>query len=497
MIDTRPTSILIAAIGGEGGGVLADWVVTAARASDLWVQATSIPGVAQRTGATTYYIELMPKSGDSRRPVFALTASPGNVDLMVASELLEAGRAVENGYITPDRTTVIASTHRFYAMVEKTATTDGRFDAERITAAVEEMARQPILHDLKALSEQAGTIINAVLLGAMAGSGALPIPSETLKQAIVDGGIAIEANLRGFDAGLALATGTAEPDLPIQTSTLVAASDALEQRIINELPERARDTARHGVNRLIDYQGAGYARLYLDRLRKVVETDATHGAPTEGFDISLEVARRLALWMAFEDLIRVADLKIRPERMARVREEVRSETDQIVTVTEFLKPGVEEAASLMPPGLGRATLRLADRLGVRHKWNMGMHVKTTSASGYLPMWILSRLKRWRPRSLRYAEEQQRIEKWLDKLGKTIPIDRDVALLVVRSAKLVRGYSDTHTRGVATHALLMGQLDACLAEPEPVARFQPLFDAAMNDPDGDSLEQMISQPKEAA
>ncbi|WP_416897693.1 MAG: 2-oxoacid:acceptor oxidoreductase family protein [Minwuia sp.] len=192
MNDVRPTTVLIAALGGEGGGVLADWVVNAARAEDLWVQATSIPGVAQRTGATTYYIEMMPKSGDGRRPVFALTASPGNIDLMVASELLEAGRAVENGYITPDRTTLIASTHRFYAMAEKTATTDGRYDADRIEAAAAEMAKQAILRDLKAKAEDAGSIINAVLLGAMAGSGALPVPADTLRQAIVDGGIAVE-----------------------------------------------------------------------------------------------------------------------------------------------------------------------------------------------------------------------------------------------------------------------------------------------------------------
>jgi indolepyruvate ferredoxin oxidoreductase beta subunit len=48
----RPVSILIAALGGQGGGVLTDWIVGAAEHAGLPAQATSIPGVAQRTGAT-------------------------------------------------------------------------------------------------------------------------------------------------------------------------------------------------------------------------------------------------------------------------------------------------------------------------------------------------------------------------------------------------------------------------------------------------------------
>jgi indolepyruvate ferredoxin oxidoreductase beta subunit len=496
MSDLRPTTVLIAALGGEGGGVLADWVVAAARAEGLWVQATSIPGVAQRTGATTYYIEMMAKSDDGRRPVFALTASPGNIDLMVASELLEAGRAVENGYVSPERTTVIASTHRFYAMAEKTATTDGRYDADRIVAAVEAMARKPVLDDLKAKAEAAGAMINAVLLGAMAGSGTMPVSAEALKQAIADGGIAVAANLRGFEAGLALARGdTAEETAEATAPPSRPGSEALHERIDREFPEPVRQTARRGVDRLVDYQGDGYARVYLDRLMTVVRDEAE--ARRGGFEVSVETARRLALWMAFEDLIRVADLKTRPDRLARVRKEVRAGADQMVTVTEFLKPGAYEWASLMPPWMGRGFLGLADRLGLRHRLNVGMRVTTTSVAGFAPMWMLSRLRGWRPHTLRYAEEQARIEAWLDAVRRSLSADRDVALMVARSAKMVRGYSDTHARGVAKHGLLLSKLDECLAAPEPAAAFRPLLDAAMDDPEGDSLERLAGGTREAA
>src|SRR5919109_1205955 len=150
-LPERPITILIAALGGEGGGVMADWLMEAATAADLPAQATSIPGVAQRTGATTYYLEIYPVRRaelGGREPVLSLTPSPGNVDIMVASELVEAGRAMANGYVSPERTTLIASTHRIYATAEKMQMADGRFDSARVLRALREMAKRPILFDL-------------------------------------------------------------------------------------------------------------------------------------------------------------------------------------------------------------------------------------------------------------------------------------------------------------------------------------------------------------
>ena len=129
----RPLTILIAALGGEGGGVLTDWIVAAAASQGFPVQSTSIPGVAQRTGATTYHIELLPQRRARQpapRPILALAPGVGDVDLVVASELMEAGRAVAGGFVTPDRTTTIASTSRSYLVVEKMAMGDGRYDQQ-------------------------------------------------------------------------------------------------------------------------------------------------------------------------------------------------------------------------------------------------------------------------------------------------------------------------------------------------------------------------------
>ena len=104
----RPITLMISAIGGEGGGVLANWIVAAARHSELEVQATSIPGVAQRTGATVYYLEIYPVPQNQlqgKRPILGIYPGIGDIDIMISSEFAEVGRAIANGFITPDRTT--------------------------------------------------------------------------------------------------------------------------------------------------------------------------------------------------------------------------------------------------------------------------------------------------------------------------------------------------------------------------------------------------------
>src|SRR5215211_2802196 len=137
-MSAQPIKIAILAIGGEGGGVLSDWIVELAEQNGWLAQATSVPGVAQRTGATIYYVELFPRADAEAAgllPVLALMPMPGDVDIVLASELMEAARAVERGFVTPDRTLLIASTHRVFAMTEKIALADGRSDAAALLTA--------------------------------------------------------------------------------------------------------------------------------------------------------------------------------------------------------------------------------------------------------------------------------------------------------------------------------------------------------------------------
>lgn len=492
----EPVSVLICALGGEGGGVLADWLAGAASHAGYLVQTTSVPGVAQRTGATSYYLEILPhplELLEGREPVFGLYPSPGSLDLVVCSELLEAGRSLENGFVSPDRTVLVASTHRIYSISEKADGADGRVEPDKIVAAASRCANRALLLDMQRLAREAGGALNAVLLGVVAGSRRLPVGPEAFEAAIREKGVAVEASIRAFRAGSKAADGTmpwaatAEP-VPESSGTDEPAPE------VAALPAEVAQLAVSGMRRLADYQGAWYAELYLRRLAVIVAAEAALGG-REGWPVSRETARRLALWMSFEDLIRVADLKTRPERVERIRAEVGAAPDQPVQVSEFMKPGVEELASLLPPRMGRKILAWSIRTGRSGRLNIGIRVRTDTVLGFLQLRLLGLLKGWRPRSLRFEEEQQAIERWLAAVSRAVPLDRGLALQTVECARLVRGYGDTHRRGSRHFEVLMSQVvEPALrsgSDPrEEAATLMGVLRAVLADPEGVDLAAML-------
>ena len=325
----RPINIAIMALGGQGGGVMSDWTVKAGELAGYRAQYTSIQGVAQRTGATIYYIELFPESeiaAKGREPVLALMPVPGDVDVVVASELMEAGRAVMRGFVTPERTTLIGSSHRVFAISEKIAMADGRADGAAVHEAAQARAKQWIGFDMEQTAREGGSVISAVMFGALAGSGALPIPREVFETVIRESGKAVEANLKTFALGFDRAQGKRLPaPCVLPTSDAPPAPEAVRAllaRIEAELPYIARNFAIEGLRRTIDYQDLAYGALYLNRLNEVAEWDAKAGGSARRHDLVREVARYLALWMTFEDTFRVADLKTRGSRFERFRNEV-------------------------------------------------------------------------------------------------------------------------------------------------------------------------------
>ncbi|RZI96993.1 MAG: indolepyruvate oxidoreductase, partial [Haliea sp.] len=181
MQDSRPISLLICALGGEGGGVLTEWLVDVARHAGYVAQSTSIPGVAQRTGATTYYLEVFPvpvAQLGGRRPVFSLNPVPGALDAIVSSELLETTRQIGNGMSAPARTVVITSSSRTLTTAERMQMADGRADSEALLAVVKRFSREHHVFDMGAVAKESGTIVSSVMLGAVAGSGLFPFPRD-------------------------------------------------------------------------------------------------------------------------------------------------------------------------------------------------------------------------------------------------------------------------------------------------------------------------------
>src|SRR5579885_1303136 len=494
----RPITMLIAALGGEGGGVLTQWIVDAAAQAGFPVQSTSIPGVAQRTGATTYYIEIYPVAASElgdRRPVLALTPGVGDIDIAVTSEFLEAGRTVANGFVTPDRTLVIASTSRFYAMDEKIAMGDGRFDQDRLTKVIKEHARETVLIDMARLAQQSGSMVNAVMLGAIAGAGRLPISAEQLEAAVRADGKQVDANVRGFRAGLDVARARVEPArIPDKKINAAATRQSLEQAVAWTFPALAQATALEGVRRLVPYQSPAYGRLYIDRLRPILDADEAAGAHGK---LLKEVARHLAVRMSYEDVVRVAQAKIAPGRIDRIaREELRVK-DEPFTVHDFLKPGIEEMCQLLPPFLARPILAVSRRRGWLGRVHFGMEINSTSILGYLRFLMLAKLRPLRPYGHRYRQEQQAIEARLALIVEAARHSTEFALEVAECARLIKGYGDTHARGSAHYAAIEAPGHRPpLAVTIPIAHAAEAAasarTAALVDPEGESLAKCLAE-----
>lgn len=453
---TQPISLLLCALGGEGGGVLKDWLVDVAHRAGHAAQATSVPGVAQRTGATTYYVEIHPQpipAMAGRKPVFGLNPLPGQLDVLVASELLEAARQVTNGMTTAERTLVIASSARALTVAEKMAMGDGRRPATELQSVIQQHSRAHHFVDMAALSQQAGTVISAVMLGTIAASGVLPFNRRDYETVIGGDSPSAQASLRGFalgyDAIQAQAQQTAWLASVMAPAAERAAQAAGSTLDLADFPEAARRLITLGSERLADYQDERYARRYRDRLLAVWTAEqAADPQGTHGGAITAEMARWLALWMAFDDVVRVADLKSRRQRWERVARETKARPGDLLKVYDHFKPGIPELAGLLPSALARVLLAW-DRRRVQRglpPWSMPLKVATHSVVGVLALRGLAGMRRLRPWGSRFQHEQALIESWWQAVINGSREDWTLGHELAQCGRLIKGYGSTNERG---------------------------------------------------
>ncbi|MGB8628732.1 MAG: indolepyruvate oxidoreductase subunit beta family protein, partial [Xanthobacteraceae bacterium] len=396
-------------------------------------------------------------------------------------------------------TTTIASTSRSYLVVEKMAMAEGRYDQQRLIEAVQKNSRNSLLLDLEAIARESGAMINAVMLGVVAGTGALPIPAGAFEAAIRADGKAVDANLRGFHAGFAAASAgsrlpAAAPKRPQAPSSALA---DLEREIAT-MPAAAQAVIIEGVRRLAAYQDLAYARLYLDRLKPVRDADAKAGA---GGQLLAVVARQLALRMSYEDVIRVAQAKIDPARLARIVREMGVKPDQTFAVTEFLKPGIEELCSILPGFLARGVLGVAERLPALARAHWGMAINTRSIFGYLRFALLAKLRPLRRGTFRFQQEREAIEAWLKLILQAAPLSAELAIEVAECADLIKGYGDTQKRGAGNYRAIAAQVIApTLAGGIPVRQaidaVASARTAASLDPEGEALAKCLARLAQA-
>ena len=489
----RPIGVAILAMGGQGGGVLADWIVSLAENAGWYAQSTSVPGVAQRTGATIYYVEMIRRQGDAP-PVLSLLPVPGDVDVVIAAEMMETGRAIQRGLVTPARTTLIASTHRAYAVTEKAKPGDGRADPEAVRIAARAAAGRFLAADMQALAERAGSVISAALFGALAASAALPFPRAAFEETIRAAGVGVEGSLRAFAAGFDAVTApepTAAPAAPAPPATPRGGTpaeraelDRALNRMATDFPAPAHAMLRHGLARVIDFQDIAYGHEYLDRVQHV----AAHDDAAHDFALTTEAARQIAVAMAYDDVVRVADLKTRGSRLARVRGEVGLREGQILDTTEFFHPRLEEVCATLPAKLGRrveASPALSRLVGAA--FARGRRVRTQTLRGFLTLYLLAGMKRWRRGSLRHAREQAHLAEWLALIEQQARDDYALALELLRCRRLVKGYSDTHARGLGKFGKVLGALPRLAGRADAADWVRRLREAALADEDGKMLD----------
>ncbi len=466
----KPINIAIIAMGGQGGGVLSKWILDLADSQGYIAQYTSVPGVAQRTGATIYYIELFPAhlaEQAGKKPILALTPVPGDVDIVIASEMIEAGRALIRGFVSR-HTNFIASNHRDYAISEKQEMGDGRQSVDEIQRLAEETAGEFICFDMDAAARSVGSVISSVLFGALAGSAALPFKRADFEATIAATNKAVQSNLKGFQLGFDAARQkqVAKADLDDTTEPRQKHADAVSKLLIrmeNDFPPHAHYFIREGLKKLVDFQGIGYADLYLDRLTRVYAADKLSGGESKKWQLTNETARYLALAMAYDDIVRIADLKTRSDRFDRFRSEVKADAGQIVDVSEFMHPRLEEIAEILPARLGKFALSSpAIRKVSGFLFSKGRRVSTTKLGGFLLLHSIGRMSWLRKHSLRFSRETQRIESWLIAIDTAAQEDYSLAVEMAGLQRLIKGYGDTHARGLSNYSRIM---DVCASAKE--------------------------------
>jgi indolepyruvate ferredoxin oxidoreductase beta subunit len=490
----RPICVAVLAMGGQGGGVLSDWIVALAESQGWHAQSTSVPGVAQRTGATLYYIEMLP-SKDGRAPILSLMPAQGEVDIVLATELMEAGRSILRGLVTPDRSTLIASTHRMFAVAEKEKPGDAIADPNAVMEAADIAAKRIIAFDMETVAAANNSVISACMFGALAASCALPFDAESFETIIKAGGRGVEPSLKAFRAArdqAALAPAGGRPVLtrpgkrfaPLPESTGRADLDALLSRI-RAWPAELHPIVFAGVKRVTDFQDPVYANEYLDRVAGIYALDAVHGGTAKAWRLTATAAKYIAVAMAYDDVIRVAELKTRPQRFERVLRENSVGKDQIVYTTEYMHPRLQETAGTLPAPLGR--LLEAHPVWLGWLFRKGRRVKTGTIGWFLLLYALAALKPIRRTTLRHQREMAHLDKWLALAATQAKINYDLAVEIIAARRLIKGYSDTHARGSTKFDRVMSAVPLLSGRSDGADWLRRLRDAALMDEAGIALD----------
>lgn len=197
-LEKGPLNLIIAGVGGQGNILASQIVATAGIKEGLFVTVGETYGASQRGGPVMSHVRFSSK----------MQCSPlipeGQADIIVGLEPIEALRIIGD-YGNPS-TRVIISPRPIYPIWVLSG--QAKYPpVEEVVQKLKEFVAE--VRVIKAIEEgETGLAANVVLVGALAGSGMLPIPvrffEDSIKEIVAPKDL--DLNLEAFRKGLHLAT---------------------------------------------------------------------------------------------------------------------------------------------------------------------------------------------------------------------------------------------------------------------------------------------------
>jgi len=185
-------NVVLVGVGGQGVLTLGKIIGKAALLEGYEVFVSEIHGLAQRGGSLLVQVRF----GDK---ITSPLISPGEADLMIALEAIEALRYAY--YLTEEPTIVMNKT------VIPPPLTEFKLNFEDIVKLIRQHVKNPRIYTVNAtdivLKIGLPQAVNTVVLGATVGAGVLPLKMENVTKALeyVLKKKALEKNLEAFELG--------------------------------------------------------------------------------------------------------------------------------------------------------------------------------------------------------------------------------------------------------------------------------------------------------
>lgn len=257
--------------------------------------------------------------------------------------------------------------------------------------------------------------------------------------------------------------------------------DAALPVLPDNLPEHAAPIVRDAILLLAEYQSAGHAQLYVDRLKRFI------GRP--GVDAALfrEIARLMAMRMSYQDPIRIAQLKL-----------AEADGAESGTADDVRKLRLDELIGALPAPVADPLLEVLGWLGWLHK-RVSVRFSTKSRFAVRRLRLEASLRRWRQFSVRYNEERVWVERWLHMIARSLDKQPQAASAIVETAAMIQGHGDPYRQGLADWHVIIDELvkptfDGKLPLTDLAGAIAEARAACMPDPRQAALKRAIAQIK---